>query len=148
MSEQRRNKNVDWLWNEWHRPGRDKMWRFLEKKQAWELGMIDIDCCEWCRYCRQPLALIEAKVWGADRNFEVTENLARMAQIPAYCVEYRPTDGDVWNGQDIAEFRVTSSTSQAIYTPDGMANFLYDMRREHHCGEATAQRYARSGRPS
>lgn len=137
MSSQRHKKEVDWLWNEWHREGRDKMWRFLGKREAWELGNIDIDTCEWCRYCKQPLALIEAKVWGADRNLTVTENLAARAQIPAYCVEYRPTEGDVWNGQDIAEFRVTSSTSTQVYMPDEMANFLYDMRSEHYrtCAE-------------
>ncbi len=86
----------------------------MSTEEARDLSMIDSDAALWIEYedsSRQPIALIEtAEDHGqANKPATVTQNLARMAGIPAYCVLYQladipnPAQPDY---QDISQFRV------------------------------------------
>ena len=65
--------------------------RFMaDEMMAYTLKMCDIDCLEYCHYCREPVALIDVK-GCAYRKGVYTEpmvRLARRANIPAFVVFY------------------------------------------------------------
>lgn len=86
------------------------MQRFVGMEQAQWLCMIDLDSVEYDAATKTPLALIETAV-DNDQAFKpatVTENLARLANIPCYVLLYKLADeanpaDPKW--QDIKEFR-------------------------------------------
>ena len=52
---------------------------------------IDVDCCEYCNFCKSPLALIETAI-DVGQPFKATTIMKRMAEkmnVPAYIVLYK-----------------------------------------------------------
>lgn len=146
MSNNRRNKEPvdiarEHLYSSWHRP--DSMQRFTSAWLADSMRMIDVDGVEYCRFCNEPLALIETqRSDGPPKPASVMHNLAVAASIPAFSLSYSATPGQVWLGEDVESLRVTQ-----LHNPDGPADrrvhdmtptqfvdFLVDLRRKHPCG--------------
>jgi len=131
MSSQERTGTRDLLYSKWHREASIR--RFLPARCAYDLGMIDIDACEYCRYCNLPLALVETQrsTFGP-KSATVTEALARLAGLPAFSVSYRATE----DGEDIAEFRVQQITpaqgEARRLTPAEYAEWLLSLRFPHN----------------
>lgn len=102
----------DQSYSQWHRPSSFARYIGLEKAQL--LSMIDLDVSLYVEYDNKtkiPVALIETAVdQGRDyKPSTVTQNLARMANLPAACVLY--TTGDEPNPgrkqvKDITQVRV------------------------------------------
>lgn len=90
MSDRDRTCWRDPLYSWWHRP--DNVRRYLDRRAAWRLGLIDIDGCEYCRYCYQPLALIETQISeNTPKAANVMRNLALLTEsIPAFSVSVVP----------------------------------------------------------
>lgn len=85
MSDKERTGWRDLTYSHWHRAASVK--RFLTGADAQKLGMIDIDGCEYCPFCGQPLALIETqRSTAVPKSAAVTAALAKMAGIPAWSV--------------------------------------------------------------
>lgn len=62
-----------------------------------QLKTIDCDWIEYCGECMHPLAIFElcADINRTEKRYAVTQNLALLAGIPAWCVLYRPSaDGE------------------------------------------------------
>lgn len=146
MSNNRRNREPEdmareHLYSSWHRP--ESMRRFTSAWEADSMRMIDVDAVEYCRFCNEPLALIETqRSEGPPKPANVMQNLAVAAHIPAFSLSYSVTPGQVWFGEDIASIRV-----QQLHNPDGptdrtiktmeptqFVDFLADLRRNHPCG--------------
>lgn len=116
-------------YSKWHRPG--SIARFLTPEQAYRLGMIDIDGCEYCTICKAPLALIETQVsTQPPKAAPVMSNLARAASIEAYTASIELDD----NGEP-ARFRlqrlVPTVTPIVERTPEQFAHFLWGLRTKH-----------------
>jgi len=80
-------------------------------------SMIDIDIVEYCKDCRQPLALIETAI-DVGQLFKpttVTKNLAVLAGIPAYLILYKIAV----KNQSIGDCRV-----KKIYPPESNFRLL------------------------
>lgn len=128
MSEAERTGTRDLTYSQWHRTS--SLSRFVDKVDAWECGVIDIDWCEYCRYCKQPLALIETQASKATpKSATVTRNLAALAGISAYSVSFVVLD------DEIQRFRLRQiwPTESSVYdlTPERYASFLCGLRRVH-----------------
>lgn len=139
MSETERSGSRDLLYNGWHRTA--SIARYLPRRAAYELGMIDVDCCEYCRYCRQPLALVETQRSAAPpKAAAVTVRLAEMAGIPAFSVSYSPND----DGTDIVRFRWRElwprPSDVRDLTPEEYADWLLSLRvvHAHFCDRRSA----------
>lgn len=75
------------VYSRWHRVNRIKS--LIGAVRAAKLVMVDIDSCEACAYCNQPMALIEtAHTIREPKNAPITALLARRAGLPAYSVSY------------------------------------------------------------
>lgn len=116
------------------------MSRFLGRRDSYSCSQIDLDSVEFCRWCSEPLVLIETKRWGAQElTYTVTQNLADLAQLPAYLVEYRPCKGDVWfhsdeGWLDIDRFRVRSRYMTPVeMSPTEYASWVLGLRSAHLC---------------
>jgi len=85
MSSGERTGFRDLTYSMWHREA--NLRPVLGRRAAWELGMVDIDGCEYCVYCKEALALIETQRSTAPpKNASVTAGLAHKAGLPAYSV--------------------------------------------------------------
>jgi len=131
MSSRERTGVRDLRYSRWHRE--DSVRRYLTAREAWSLGYIDIDDCEFCRHCKVPLALIETQVSdGQPKAAPVTARLAWLAGIPAYSVSVVP--GDV---EEIALFRVQQIAptrgSVEPMLPGAYARLLRGFRDRHLC---------------
>jgi hypothetical protein len=82
--------------SEWHRTA--SLSRFIGRAEANDCAMIDVDCLEYCRRCKTPLALMEwaMLVGGAGqyKNTSVVEGLAVRASVPAFLVLYKLSPND------------------------------------------------------
>ena len=131
MSDKERYGERDLTYSWWHRTA--SIGRFLPSFEAWRCGMVDIDDVEYCRWCYEPLALIELAqdVGQTYKPAAVTENLAIRAEIPAYLCFYTVSESD------ITRFRVTSLTDgeyvDKILTPSEYAWFLSSFHESHDC---------------
>lgn len=68
---------------------RDLGYSGWHREQPDGLDMIDIDGCEYCRRCGEPLALVETVCGdGAVKVTRVMERLAARAHLPAYLVAW------------------------------------------------------------
>lgn len=129
MSDKERYGKRDLTYSNWHRVDSTK--RFLDDFSAWRLGMVDIDDCEYCRFCYEPLALIEVAmdIGQYYKPMMVTSNLARRADLPAYLVFY------VKSEEDISQFRVTQleppGKPERILSPAEYARFLFAFHERH-----------------
>jgi hypothetical protein len=104
----------------------------LDARQAYLLGLIDIDGCEYCRHCCEPLALIETQVSArAPKSATVTARLAKRAGIPAYSVSIELGDGE----PVMFRFRRLEPPMDAIteMEPREFAWWLLSLRTEHEC---------------
>lgn len=132
MSDEERTHTRDLTYSTWHR--RTNLRKYgLSLKDAWSLGVIDIDWCEYCRHCREPLALVETQVSDrAPKPAPVMSVLARMAGIPAYSVSI--IRGDL---EEIALFKVQQVAPElgAVQPmlPNVYAFFLLSLRSQHTC---------------
>jgi len=130
MSDEERYGVRDLTYSKWHRPSSG----FL----GTNISYIDLDCCEYCKVCYTPLALLElAKDVGQpDKAVMVTHHLAKQANLPAYLVFYRPNP-DVRGGID--RFRIRqiypegSFSFELMLAPDDYASWLTAFHDEHHC---------------
>ncbi len=129
MSDKERYGNRDLTYSTWHRVESTR--RFLDDFSAWRLGMVDIDDCEYCRFCYAPLALIELAqdIGQQDKPMMVTCNLAQRAGLPAYLVFYTVC------GKDISQFRVMqlepTNGPERILSPAEYAQFLFAFHESH-----------------
>jgi len=131
MSSRERTGSRDLRYSKWHRE--DSVRRYLTAREAWSLGYIDIDDCEYCRHCKAPLALIETQVSdGTPKGAPVTAELARIAGVPAYSVSVVAGDAE-----EIALFRVQQIApvrgSVESMLPGVYARLLLGFRDRHLC---------------
>lgn len=145
MSQERRSTrtNHDVYLDFWHR--REALSRYLGRRAQW-VSLIDIDCCEYCHLCYEPVALVETKdIRAKSKAGTVTAKLASRAMLPAWVVEYSLTPA----GDDIEWFRLTQWHPQRPgtqqLTAQQYALWLWDLRREHwlrECRNGAAPRMA------
>ena len=144
MSARERTGQRDLLYNDWHR--RDSFMRYMTQVEAHRCAAIDVDFCEWCTKCYQPLALVETQQSRSfDKPYTITRNLALAAQIDAFVVSYWPTD----DGLDIEGMKVQQVAPRLAapveMTPREWALKLYDLRTAHEmtsCSSEHAMRFA------
>jgi hypothetical protein len=155
MSQNRRNlRGHDYYMDVWHRS--DSLKRLIDRQRAQWMCLIDIDACEYCHLCYEPVALIETKnVTAVSKASTVTEKLADRATLPAFLVEYQllhpieqcdscghPTET---HKQDIVQFWVTKLDTQdrVLKLPTDYAEWLWSLRVRHwklECPNGAAMR--------
>lgn len=159
MSQHRNHKRGhDPYHDVWHRS--DALARFLGKQRARATSLIDIDGCEYCHLCREPVALIEVKaIWARSKVGTVTANLARRAKLPAFLVEYEtygPTftchecgRAEAGDDDEIIRFFVTqwypADDERHEMEPAAYAEWLWRLRAnhwQHACANPAAERFA------
>ncbi len=149
MSQQRNHlRGHDPYMDVWHR--RDSLSRFVGKNRATWMSQIDIDSCEYCHLCSEPIALVETKtIWARSKNGTVTAKLAERASLSAYLVEYQ-THGpaltcstcgrpNAIEGDDILRFLVSQwhpkpagdNAGRREMYPVEYANWLWSLRFGH-----------------
>lgn len=129
----------DLAYSAWHR--QDSIGRFIGPIEADLLKMIDIDAVLWCEYhgsTRTPLALIETArdVGQIYKPATVTAELARMCNLPGFCLLVQPAQtpnpaSTEWC--DIRAFRVQRLWPRPedcwrVLTPDEWAQSLLRVR--------------------
>lgn len=134
MSENERTGSRDLSYSRWHRSNSLK--RFVGARAAFECAVIDIDWCEYCRLCKNPIALIETQRSRANpKPAPVTAMTARLAQIRAYSVSYWLTDA----ADDIAGFKVQMVCPEhgpvVEMIPQQYAEFLVNLHGFHECAQ-------------
>lgn len=115
---------------------RDLTYSRWHREQGNHLTYVDIDSVEYCRMCKQPLALIETgqDVGQSYKCMTVTRNLARMSHLPAYLVLYQKDESG-----KIVSFRRWQTephdevSDEVVLTPEQYRNFLCELRRDHLC---------------
>lgn len=132
MSAKERTGKRDLTYSGWHRVASIRRYG-LSARDAARLGMIDVDACEYCACCGEPLALIETQVSdGKPKQAPVTARLAALAGIPAYSVSIVFGDQEV-----IAFFRVQRIQPEhpliQVMLPHEYAGWLLAMRDNHLC---------------
>lgn len=131
MSDKERTGARSLVYSAWHRV--ESLCRFMSRRWAYELGMIDIDGCEYCRHCYKPLALIETQVSLNDpKNAAVTAKLANMAGIAAYSVSIAIDGGEI-EGFKVKRLEPPTSSAVEWKSPGEYANFLLGLRADHGC---------------
>lgn len=128
----------------WHRKA--SIERYLTGTESAQLSMIDIDNCEACCFCSEPVALIEVQVSeGLPKAAPITARLARKANIRAYSVsviadedatlDTTLNNGDTITTADILFFRVQQiqppEEGIELMQPVEYAHFLLDLRSDH-----------------
>lgn len=130
MSHEERTGVRSLLYSGWHRPRSTR--RYVGAVTAAKLCMIDIDACEYCCMCGEPLALIETQVSTAPpKRARVTERLSTLADIPAYSVSIEEQDAEpvLFRVQQ----RIPTLSSVRDLTPREYAQFLWSLRDHHVC---------------
>lgn len=146
MSQQRRHKRGhDPYHDVWHRSA--SLQRFLGAQRARWVSLIDIDGCEYCNLCYEPVALIEVKaLWARTKVGTVTANLARRAGTVAYLVEYE-THGPTFTCSECGRAEAADDTDEIVrfyvtqwwpqdgerveYEPHEYADWLWNLRADH-----------------
>jgi len=121
------------------------------------MTQIDVDSCEYCHLCSEPVALIETKdVHAMTKASTVTTKLAERAHLEAYLVEYE-LNGDRGScsacgraepaaHEDIVKFFVTEWTGSAYerepLDPKPFAEWLWSLRFPHWQSECSNPRSA------
>lgn len=142
MSEREHSHERDLIYSAWHRT--DALRRYIAHRDAFDCAVIDIDWCEWCRKCKQPIALVETQCSAkTPKEATITTALARMAGIAAYSISYTKTTDDL----DIEWFQVRQLVplrgEVERLLPEEWARRLFDMRRDHErtsCASPQARR--------
>lgn len=127
MTRHERYGTRDLAYSAWHRTLDD------------DLTYIDVDACEYCSRCREPLALIETArdVGQAFKATSVLRALAMRSGVPALLVLY-----SVDPHGSVTQFRVRSVAPRQgalkVLTPDQFADGLRRLRRRHVCSQRQA----------
>ena len=131
MSLRERTGLRDLLYSGWHRP--DRIRRFVPYRVAATLKVCDIDWCEACHWCSWPVALIETQESSrGPKAAVITQNLARLAGIPAYSVSYvRGSDNDDIESFGVRQIAPANPWVQYM-TPTEYAGFLVGLRDNHY----------------
>lgn len=131
MSMDERTGVRDLSYSRWHRPA--SMRRFVDHRTASMATVIDIDWCEYCCLCSEPLALIETQAGDRPpKSAKVTVKLAKRAGLPAFSVSFvKGDDGDV----TAFRWRMLhpTLTVERRYTPGEYALFITELRHGHDC---------------
>lgn len=144
MSDGERTGYRSLVYSAWHRVG--SLRKLIGPVRASKLTMVDIDSCEACPFCSDPVALIETAHTADDpKPARITSRLAWKAGVEAYSVSYHGTiDRSVCdvcgrggeNGE-IGEFRVRriepDDPHVAVMDPLDYADFLEKLRKSHVC---------------
>lgn len=156
MSQGERTGYRDLTYNIWHRE--KNLRQYLGNRSAWELGMIDLDDVEYCRYCCEAVALIETqRSTAAPKSATVTAGLARRLGIPAFSVSVvaegpnfctdcgAPVIGS-WS--QVEKFRVrqiepNNQDEMGPMPPDVFAKWLHSLRDTCTCPGAVKSRQGR-----
>ena len=100
---------------------------------------IDMDFLEYCRRCRQPLAFIETArdVGQGFKPTTVQKKTAEQANVPAYCVLYKPQDVENEHA-GIASARgsrvfPTSTAGYITMSSTTVGDFLTSIHDRHQC---------------
>lgn len=127
MSMDERSGKRSLTYSAWHRP--NSIRRFLGIRVASWLTVIDIDWCEYCGSCKEPVALIETQEGNRPpKDAPVMRRLAEKAGIPAYSVSYVVEDAL------IVEFRCRELVPGAVeqrLSEQEYADFLVSLRCCH-----------------
>lgn len=130
--------NRDRAYGAWHRA--PSIRRYLRRDQAESLTMVDLDSVLFAEYDnagKLPLALVEvARDIGQEKPAGVMQQLARLANVPAYVALYTsaPTaNPSNPNWDDIESFRVRRmwprpEPSWRVLTPTQWAQALVQIR--------------------
>lgn len=129
MSHEERTGQRDLTYSRWHRPA--QISRLIGRRVAALLTTIDIDFCEACNSCNEPVALIETQHSdGPPKRAPITQKLAKRAGLPAYSVSYRT---DEWG--EIVNFAVRQiqppSADVQTMLPQVYAYWLWSLRAAH-----------------
>lgn len=92
--------------------------------------MIDIDGCEYCHLCGEPVALTETTCSARPKNARVMAKLAEWARVPAYVVAY---DGAGFDGGFTV--RDVAGGTPVRMTQERFARWLWELRVPHWRGE-------------
>lgn len=135
MSHAERTGTRSLVYSGWHRPA--SISRYVGRVAAAKLSMIDVDACEYCCYCGEPVALIETQESTAPpKSARVLTTLARMAGIPAYSVSVAVVDGEI-DGFQVQELTPSRGVVLAM-TPQVYAYWLLALRDHHACSQAVS----------
>ncbi|CAE6862152.1 hypothetical protein R69658_07672 [Paraburkholderia aspalathi] len=151
-----RYETRDRAYGAWHRA--PSIGRYLCHDQAESLTMVDLDAVLFTEYDHRgklPLALVEvARDIGQEKPAGVMQQLAQLANVPAYVALYTPApeaNPANPNWSDIESFRVRRMWPQPepgwrILTPTQWARALvqirgWQMRRFEACAAANDDRY-------
>lgn len=150
MSDRERSGRRDLLYSRWHRSGSLAKAGYMPMRDAVKLECIDIDWCETCPYCHQPLALIETKNSAkppTSFTATITAKLAAAARIQAFCVTYIcvcTVDGDQHEtllGCTIESFQRQQiepySSRVESFSPAEYAGWLLSLRKLCKCLSAS-----------
>lgn len=130
MSENERFGTRDQTYSAWHRSKR--LSRYVGHRAAFECSTIDIDWCEYCRRCGEPLALIEMKRGTRPKDAKVMTALAERANVPAYSMAYELDDhGEI----SVFHLRHLAPADPRVFTftAGEWAMWLVDLRERHGC---------------
>lgn len=126
MTTYERTGTRDLTYSKWHR----NVGGHLDARQVHQLAAIDVDFCEYCVWCYQPLALIEVQRSTArPKSAKVTTALARAAGIEAYSVSFWTDDSDVIAGFKVADLLAAAPVAEL--TPPEYATWLLAVRGGH-----------------
>jgi hypothetical protein len=147
MSQRRRAaRGPDLYLDVWHR--QEHLAQYLGPRRAGLVHLIDIDCCEYCNLCSEPVALIETKdIRAASKSGKVTAKLASRALLPAWLVEYTVAD-DAIEGFRVTPWHPVGQAPRDL-TPGEFADWLWDLRTDHwrdECRDPSAGRMLSYGR--
>jgi hypothetical protein len=144
MSQHERSGFRSLIYSGWHRTS--ALRALIGPVRSARLTMIDIDSCEACCQCREPVALIEtAHTIREPKNAPITALLARKAGIPAFSVSFygeidRTRCGACGRDDErgeITQFMLRQleppSPWTRLMTPVQYAEFLEGLRDGHVC---------------
>lgn len=130
MPETERNGTRDLTYSEWHRT--KSLGRYVGQRAAYECSTIDIDWCEYCRRCGEPLALLEMTCGSKPKHAPVMTRLAKRADVPGYSLSYETDDHG-----EIVLFHLrhlTPSDDRSFtFTAGEWAMWLVGLRERHGC---------------
>lgn len=119
-------------YSRWHRT--DSIQRYVGTRDAFNLAMLDIDSVDYCRRCRDVVAMVELAegLHQTGKVAIVTQQAAQRLQVPAYIVLY-----EVDRNNDITCFRVRQMAPRigqwVDLTPRAWAEHLVKLHRDHIC---------------
>lgn len=126
------------VYSAWHRPA--AIQRHVGVTNAAMITCIDVDWCEYCCFCSEPVALIETVLsHGAPKPAKVTTRLAVKADVPAFSVAIETNPEDCIVMFRVRQLAPTPSLVQ-VMPPDVYAWWLLSLRDAHRdSGSCSAQ---------